>query len=416
MRMAPRIRERSVLTRRISRLLSAALPTLALASACGGSGGSDDGSVIGTTGGTAGMDSGTAGMNTGGTGNVIGGTGGNGGGAAVGGIDSGTACSTSVFEGEVAPLDMYILMDRSSSMTGRPWDGVKQAIAGFVNAPSSVGSSVGLQLFPIGGSADCPGSAPCTQGCVQFGGTCIPDATGMLCAASDYSPPRVAIAPLPGVAQPIIDAMNDKDPSGGTPTLPAMQSAVDIATAHALTDPTRRTIIVLATDGAPNDCSSTIAAVAAEAARAAAHVPPVNTFVVGIGNVVGMNEVATAGGTNEALIVELATIADDFLSTMNLIRGAALSCEFPIGDQAPNGDPIDFRKVNVLMGAPGAADETIPQAPSQGGCHVTLGGWYYDDAISPTKITICPASCDDLRRSLGKIQIQLGCVTETLPR
>ena len=44
------------------------------------------------------------------------------------------------------------------------------------------------------------------------------------------------------------------------------------------------------------------------------------------------------------------------------------------------------------------------------------GGWYYDDPVMPTKVTLCPASCDAAQASVGPgkpghIEVLFGCAT-----
>ena len=40
------------------------------------------------------------------------------------------------------------------------------------------------------------------------------------------------------------------------------------------------------------------------------------------------------------------------------------------------------------------------------------GGWYYDNPASPTKIILCPATCDEVKTfNEASIEIVLGCAT-----
>ena len=49
-------------------------------------------------------------------------------------------------------------------------------------------------------------------------------------------------------------------------------------------------------------------------------------------------------------------------------------------------------------------------------CDPVKGGWYYDDPVMPTKITLCKASCDAANVQVGvdkagEIDVTFGCNT-----
>ena len=172
------------------------------ANSSGSQGGSGAGSVGGNTG--AGGS-----IGTGATGGDISIGGGNNGGTSQGG--SGGSCAGSTVKGELAPLDMYIMLDRSGSMadlTGAQgngpakWDAVATALKSFFSDQGSNGLGVGLQFFPLTAagvpdtctsSAQCNGHGPCflkacelelqfaqlvpcdtNNDCGGFGDQCIP--------------------------------------------------------------------------------------------------------------------------------------------------------------------------------------------------------------------------------------------------
>lgn len=413
------------MARLTARLIQGALVTgvsAALAIACsasnggshfrGGSGGSGNSSSGGNG---AGYNVTGGSSNSGGNGgsyNLSGGSSNSGG---SGGNTIGDACAVTHNDGKQLPLDMYIMMDKSGSMDGSSWNGVKSAITSFVNAGQAVaGIGVGIQFFPAGGGSSCNPFPPCTAGCVNIGGFCLPGSGSAECDINSYLPPAVTIQTLPGVAQQIISAMNAQSPGGGTPTLPAMQSAVQATTAYAKQHPDHKVIIVLATDGDPNDCNSSVSNVASEAAKALAANPSVMTFVIGIGNVSGLNQIAQAGGSGTATIVSSANANQDFLDAMNAIRGKALGCEFLL-PKPSNGGTIDFGKVNVYYTPKGAnKGNYLPQVQNASQCG-TKPGWYYDDPNNPTKIILCKSSCDQVKNAGGSVDIQLGCQTIVAP-
>ena len=72
-------------------------------------------------------------------------------------------------------------------------------------------------------------------------------------------------------------------PSGETPSIPALQGAVQHAVQWQARNPMRQTIVLLVTDGFPTMCDDmTDASFIGAAAAGLASNPPVRTYVVGI--------------------------------------------------------------------------------------------------------------------------------------
>ncbi len=370
-----------------------------------GSGGSGNATGSGGSGNATGSGGSGAGYNLGGNG---------GGGNATG---SGGTCGGDTYGGKQAPLDMYIMMDRSGSMDGTKWNGVKSAITSFVNAGAAVKDiGVGIQFFPPKStdSFSCPLLPPCGNGCMDFAGICIPGTGSAECNISTYLPPPVQIQKLPGVASAIITAMGNNGPNGGgTPTLPAMQSAVQATTAYAKQNPSHKVIIVLATDGEPNDCNSTVSNVAQEAQKALASTPSVMTFVIGIGTVSNMDTIAKAGGSGTAIQVDAANANQQFLDAMNKIRGTALGCEYLI--PTPTSGTFDPGLVNVNYTPDNGSPQLVYGVGDASKCGSGLG-WYYDNPppATPTKIILCPDTCKQVQGG-GSVSIELGCKTKPPP-
>lgn len=398
-----------------------ALGGLAAAVACSASG--NDGGSGGAGGGAAAGGVGASSGNGGGI-NLDGGSG-SGGTSPLGDA----ACAESNYNGERTPLDMYIVFDRSGSMGTQTsggqtlWTATKQAFLTYASAKESEGVGVGLQFFPPGQSsgANCFAGIPpnCPTGCIPFGTFCVP-AGDEGCMVNDYLPPAVFIEQLPAVKPKLEAALNGTSPGGGTPTHPAMQAAAQAVTAWAQQHLDRKAIIVLATDGNPNDCNSTNQNVAAVAAGAFAGNPPVSTFVIGINNqgvdTAGLDQVAAAGGTNKALIVDPANAGAEFLKAIQEIQGQALGCSFKV-PTPPAGQTLELGKVNVFYTPQGSSTPTIIyKVKDAASCDPTLGGWYYNDANNPTEIVLCPASCSAIGGSKGAIKIELGCTTVQIPK
>ena len=63
------------------------------------------------------------------------------------GLDAG-ACLSETLRAEPVPLAILLMMDRSGSMSGAKWDMARQAMIGFADTPGSMGSKLGLSVFP----------------------------------------------------------------------------------------------------------------------------------------------------------------------------------------------------------------------------------------------------------------------------
>jgi hypothetical protein len=190
--------------------------------------------------------------------------------------------------------------------------------------------------------------------------------------------------------------------------LPALQGALQYAAEQQTSNPTAKVAVVLVTDGDPNDCNSTIGAVANAAQAAAATMP---TYVIGIGDVANLDTIAAAGGTKSAFIVSTTNpnqTVTDFQMALATIKGSTLSCEYQI-PSAPKGQTLDIDKVNVIYTPSTGPAQTLPYNKT---CSGNGQGWHYDDPTMPTKIEICPTSCTTIDADSGaKIDVELGCGT-----
>ncbi|MES1175260.1 MAG: VWA domain-containing protein [Myxococcales bacterium] len=118
-----------------------------------------------------GNSSGNGSLDFGGMGNSANGTGNSGTGATLG-----DACAADVSTAQAIPLDMYIMLDVSTSMleptaaVTSKWDAVKTAIESFLKDNASADLGVGIQYFPIelpnvpascNTDAQCGAAGPC---------------------------------------------------------------------------------------------------------------------------------------------------------------------------------------------------------------------------------------------------------------
>ncbi len=373
--------------------------------ATGGSGGNGSGASASTFGDGAG----TATFGDGGGGNGVGG-----------------GCVGTGKTADKVPLDMYIMLDKSSSMSGSKWNAVAQALQTFIGQPEAAGIGVGIQYFPLPSGVTCPSlpvmcssDAQCQTGCgpcILAGpfGFCSGVGTADSCEVMDYSTPAVEIAALPGNQPALSGSISGESPDGsGTPTSPALEGAIAHASDWATANPGHVTIVVLATDGDPTSCSSDIPAIQALAAAGAAATPPVLTFVIGVGgSQANLNGIASSGGTGSAFMIDQSpNVQDAFLMAMNEIQNQSLPCSYLI-PEPPAGEEIDFGAVNVSYTPSGGQPQTIPQASGPGSCMPGSLAWYYDNPSNPTQIVLCPDTCAMLAADDGTtVDVVFGCAT-----
>jgi len=296
------------------------------------------------------------------------------------------ACATESIPVELLPLDLIVMLDQSGSMTGAKWQSVTSALSGFVAANASPDLGMGLQYFPLPGADVCDYQA--------------------------YMSPEVPIAPLDQNASAITGSLAAHTPDGETPTLPALQGAFAYAQAWIAAHPDHTAVVVLATDGEPNVCASTITNVSQAASVAYNNPPHVRTFVIGVGkSLTSLDEVAVAGGSDHAFLVDDASQStqQQFLAALTEIRGTALPCELPIPQ--PEGGTIDYNRVNVIYSS-GADEDILPRVADAAACVQTPSGWYYDDTGGARRVVLCPQACESVRSDTqGRVDLVFGCTT-----
>ncbi len=363
------------------------------------------------------------------------------------------ACTTDVYRGEQIPLDMLILLDRSGSMAfqapgprtpGRPdiWGPVTDAVTEFVTTPGLDGlGGVGLTFFPILApgafptactfDADCGNYGPCCANlfeCAPFaqpapspnpkppGSLCGkaafgpngPGAVPDSCDATDYRTPRVGIDALSTSGPAIAAAIASAVPEGTTtPTLTALDGAIQYLLARRDSGIGRLPVIVLATDGRPEGCYFDTVQSAGDLAQRAYTDNGLKTFVIGLGNVDGLNQIAAAGGTGTAITTS-GTVKDEILAALDTIRGTA-GCKYEL-PVAGAGQVVDPARLNVVLTRDDGTSETFPRVGAEAACS-GQAGWYYDNPAAPDEIRLCPASCNEIETTPGTVEVFAGCVT-----
>jgi len=323
------------------------------------------------------------------------------GGAGGAGPDSGEAgdatieaCNGVSVEAEAVPVDVFVIMDRSQSM-GLPvkgsqvtrWDALHAALHSFTQSPDAAEIRAGIGFFSLSGGAD--------------------DARD--CNPDGYAAPSVPIGLISEVRTDLLAAMNDVAPGGLTPTRPALQGAISYARSWAHENPGRATTVALVTDGFPTQCDNAPEHIS-EAAQAGYESPEhIRTFVIGVGDVAKFNldNYARAGGTKTAYLTDAGDVTTTFVEALNNITNRALACEYQL-PPPPDGMKLDTTKVQVLYTPSSGDPEEVPRISSLSACAKNPnGGWYYDNAAAPSKITVCPCTC--ARLQAGRVDVRLGC-------
>jgi len=307
-------------------------------------------------------------------------------------------CFAESREGKGIPIDFYFVVDKSTSMNADAgmqtrWTAMVNALNTFVRSPSSAGLGAGVNLFPK-----------------SMGNT-------TLCGVNDYLTPLVPIGLLPGVAPQIATALTGQTLLRNTPTRPALEGSLTYARAEKMARATRDVAVVMVTDGDPTGCTNNtgIAPSVTVARNFYMGTPSVRTYVLGIGSSVNnLNQLAQAGGTAPARLIESGG-EGELVAAFNAIRDNSITCEYQIPMRP--GEPLDYTLVNlqIRVGINGQLMQ-VGKVTNAAACG-TSGGWFYDQPVPPanpppTKITLCPASCDPLVLTAGShLDVLVGCKT-----
>lgn len=320
----------------------------------------------------------------------------------VGSVDDGGACAAQTAEAERKPVYIYFLFDKSGSMgDGTHGDPEKK-------------------LFPVSKAFKAFLGSSRAEG-IQAAMTLFPNTEKNACSVSSYEKLDVPVTALPN-AKPFSDALPKTSELGGTsegtPTLPALRGVLPVAKANADAHPEAKTVVVLITDGDPNNCTgqnvksgdkNNLENIGKEVEKYKDTVP---TYVIGVGNLTKLNSIAEKGGTEKAIIVEVnddpSVTEKQFADKIDEIRLKALSCELDI-PAPPAGEKLDFDKINVSYTPSSAAKKLLAYDPSCKG-----DGWRFDDASAPTKIVLCTSTCGAVKDDpKGTIGVEFGCERRT---
>jgi hypothetical protein len=385
-------------------------------------------------------------------------------------------------------LDSSGSMEEIAAGGSTKWQAVQRAMRAFLRETRDTDLLMGLQFFPLvkpgvrsfvcdshddcgpdGGpcflstclqgqtitlcesQSDCPGS-PLDNPCVEFGlcadsdpaaptACVLPSTCGnglgrcqdfertctnaTQCDVSFYATPAVEIGPITDQLAAIDRALNAQPPQGLTPTVPALQGAIDHARDWATTHPDQTVVTVLATDGLPTDCGPAVEGAppaidqVLEIARAGQmSAQPVRTFVIGVfppgdaASIANVNAIAFAGGTSEAVTIDAGgQVEAEFLEALRRIREGTLACQFQIPETE---EQLDYFSVNLQFDT-GESRSQLGFVANEAACAGSPNSWHYNVdpmVTNPSAIQVCPAVCDQFRNTPnGRITLQLGCRT-----
>lgn len=188
-----------------------------------------------------------------------------------------------------APVDMYIMLDRSCSMgadcdigssTNSKWCHAINALSGYFNSPSAAGNAAALQFFPLVNHT----SALCATG------------AGYDVPAAPNGPPAYRALPTTGFDPPL-NATTDNTPCN-TPTEPAIRGMSTFTAANRRGG--RVTIGMLVTDGAPVQCDTNLTNLS-NLLQAHFTATTLRTYVIGMTGAKDANLEAIAQGGNAPL-------------------------------------------------------------------------------------------------------------------
>ncbi len=203
-------------------------------------------------------------------------------------------------------------------------------------------------------------------------------------------------------------------PSGQTPSVPALQGAIQHAIAWQAANPSRQTIVLFVTDGFPTMCDDqSDASLIAAVQLGMNNDPPIRTYVIGIAvgtSYFRLRDIALYGGSNEPFLVDDTNARQALVDAFRNIARSPLPCEYPFPDPPGGLDQISYDRIQLVHTMANGTQEEVPYATSIDRCSQAYGGWYYDvppEVGTPSKILFCPCSCGSL--GTGTVELRFGC-------
>jgi hypothetical protein len=336
-------------------------------------------------------------------------------------LSADAACAVEPVLAEPVPLDLYLMLDRSASMTlpqqfiptckvgdttEARWCYAINALAGFFGAPTSNGMGVALQFFPHG---NCGWVSSTEQNCC---------ALGDCCTGSDDAIPTVALGRLPEGQQALVNALNAQNPLGTTTPMEAALRGLVSYTAKAK-QPNRNMVAVLVTDGDPNGCELSTAELS-NILSSHRTLTGIKTFIIGMdgANFQTLEQLAVAGGATPHPTYCAAGFTscsffnvgsgkpEAFIDALQQIQRSVVGCRFSL----PSTDAgiVDPETLVLNVVSPENPDkEVLKRLTSASAC----GDGWYSDPSAPREFVLCPRTCSSVQAQIGvRVELLVGCL------
>lgn len=283
-----------------------------------------------------------------------------------------------------------ILVDRSLSMgdllegtSTTRWQVIEQGLAEFFANSHSSRQLLALAYFGKTGNSTDPGE-------------CDP-ATYATVAVAAVTDPQLLVEPSPVLAS--LQSM-ENSLTGRSPIYPALKGALGYAVAE------NYTRIILITAGSTASCNpgtfgdGDLSPSVGVAQTAAQDGITINVIGVGVDASTDLNQIALAGGTSAASVVNGPNAADQFATALTqfafpgygLPVSKSSNCLTALG--ASWDPPVNFAGAHMIsqfLYADGAQD--IPFVQSAADCTAQNGGFYLDRLLNPRLVGLCPCTC-----------------------
>lgn len=342
-------------------------------------------------------------------------------------------CVGTVSEGEALALDMFIVLDHTTSMTegqdsGEPAE-VDAACPLVVGGTPAMANKWCYATHALA-SFFVNNTAPGARAALNF--MAMP---GYVCEGGPNNPQSQAVVGLTQLpvdaANPLITALSDDGPYGvgdgnaSTAIEAALRGIADYTVANRT--PGRKMIGILITDGDPTVCNTDVPFLGTLVSDHLTN-NGIETYIIGMtGSTEANLEVYAVGGgapehttyCGSMASCHYWTVGDGdpaaFVDALNQIQAAALlPCSYQIPDP-PAGEVVDINLVNAEFTTATGEQIKMTRVDAAVGCQPGVYQWYYDNPAAPTSLELCPDACQvATEQGQGSsVKVAYGCATNT---
>lgn len=356
-----------------------------------------------------------------------------------------SSCTSGTERAKPSDIDLFLMVDRSGSMGfdgWENWNSVKLAISGFAHASVDDGLGLGISYFPPAERCEQPRGTKRSddveramrairydkeaQGISNnwYGEEIVAvDCQGVLggtrqyfhgsdgtCDLSDFVDGGLGSVPIAALTSQQADLIDRSVeavwPQGATPMRPALEGAIDAALKNKEANSGRQSAVILATDGQPTACTNGSPIGSVVDAATNGRDKGIDTYVIGIGNVSNLDQIAHAGSGTSAFVVAGGD-QSAFSAKLQEIRELVSACN--LGVPAPPQGRFDLEGTELVITDASGRPTTLPRVDDEAGCG-SSSAWYYDDNDSPTMINLCPEGCALARAAKGRTDVLYQCI------